>query len=260
MQTSTASVHRAATQGFAQAADQYVRGRPDYPAEALGWLRETVGLGPGKTVLELGAGTGKFTARLRETGAQVIAVEPVPEMRAKLAKDFPDVDARDGTAAAIPLADNSVDAIVCAQAFHWFATKAALAEMHRVLRPGGKLGLIWNARDERVPWMAKLTQIVTAYEGDTPRYHSGAWKTVFPDDGFSPLQEEHFLHSHAGAPEDVILNRFMSVSFIAALPEEEKSNVRAQLAAVIASEADLAGQPVIEVIYRTDAYSTTKKR
>ncbi|RFB81015.1 class I SAM-dependent methyltransferase [Methylovirgula sp. 4M-Z18] len=258
MEKTAFAIHQAAAHGFAQTAEQYARGRPDYPTGVGNWLRDRLGLGPGKIVVDLGAGTGKFTARQRETGAHVIAIEPVPEMRARLVTDFADVEARQGTATSIPLADNSADAIACAQAFHWFATKAALDEIHRVLKPGGKLGLVWNARDERVPWMAKLTEIVNAHEGDAPRYHTGAWKEAFPHDGFGQLHEEQFLHSHTGAPEDVILNRFMSVSFIAALPADEKAHVQAQIAAIIASEPDLAGHDVVDVRYRTNVYWTTK--
>src|SRR5687767_436287 len=135
------SIHATAQSGFDADAARYARGRPDYPAEVTDWLRDSVGLEPGRTVVDLGAGTGKFTRRLLATGARVIAVEPVAGMRAKLSTDLPEVEVVEGSATSIPLADSSVDAIVCAQAFHWFATPEALAEMHRVLTPGGILGL-----------------------------------------------------------------------------------------------------------------------
>ena len=110
-----------------------------------------MGLGSGRRVLDLGAGTGKFTKYLLATGAEVVAVEPVVAMRERLTAAFPRVRALSGQAEAIPLGDATVDAVVCAQAFHWFATPAALAEIVRVLRPGGQLGLIWNVRDETAP-------------------------------------------------------------------------------------------------------------
>jgi len=153
-------VHRTADAGFTRGADTYVPGRPDFPHAALTWLREDLGLHPGKTSLDLGAGTGKFTRLLVETGAEVKAVEPVSAMRDRLQRDLPGVTALPGTAQHIPLPDSSTDAVVCAQAFHWFASAEALAEIHRVLKPGGVLGLIWNVRDQSVDWAADLTQIM----------------------------------------------------------------------------------------------------
>ena len=258
MNNPTGTIHHSAIDGYAVTADNYVRGRPDYPPAILDWLRDELGLGPGRTVLDLGAGTGKFTPRLIATGASVIAVEPVAEMLAKLSAALPQVQALAGTADAIPLPDASVDVVVCAQAFHWFATRAALAEIRRVLKPGGKLGLIWNMRDARVPWVARLDAIVNQVEGDTPRYYTGAWRSVFPFDGLGPFNEQHFSIGHTGAPEDVIVNRVRSTSFVAALAPEERAKIEAQLQALIATEPDLAGKTVVTVPYETAAFSITK--
>ncbi|WP_315836634.1 class I SAM-dependent methyltransferase [Bradyrhizobium prioriisuperbiae] len=258
MSTTTSAIHHSASDGFAAKADEYARGRPDYPADVLNWLQQRLGLGTGKTVVDLGAGTGKFTAYLAKTGAHVIAVEPVTQMREKLSHTLPEVEALSGTAEAIPLPDASVDAVTCAQAFHWFATSAALTEIHRVLKPGGKLGLIWNVRDESVAWIAKLTRIINQHEGDAPRYASGAWKKVFPHAGFGPLHEDIFPHGHTGTPEDVIINRVRSTSFIAALPADQEANVVAQLRDLIASEPTLAGKPELTVPYTTSAFSAEK--
>jgi len=160
---SDSTLHHAAAEGYAQGADTYVRGRPDYPPQVSAWLTDTLGLQPGQTVLEVGAGTGKFTPRLLQTGARVIVLEPVQAMLAKLSKAHPEVEAHQGTVQAIPLADASVDVVVCAQAFHWFANHEALAEIHRVLKPGGRLGLIWNLRDASVPWVAELDALVNQW-------------------------------------------------------------------------------------------------
>lgn len=251
-------IHRAASDGFAAKADHYARGRPDYPVEIVTWLGERLGLGAGKTVLDVGAGTGKFTTYLVQTGAHVIAVEPVRQMRDKLKSALPGVETHPGTAEKIPLPDASIDALTCAQAFHWFAGHAALAEFHRVLKPRGKLALIWNVRDESVPWIAVLTRIITPHEGDTPRYYTGAWKRAFPFDGFGPLREDRFQHGHTGSPEDVIINRVRSTSFIAALPADEEARVVAQLHALIASEPALNGKVEVTVPYATSAFWAKK--
>lgn len=248
------AIHHAAADGYQQAADTYVRGRPDYPPALEPWLRETLGLGPGRVVVDLGAGTGKFTGRLLATGAQVIAVEPVEPMRARLAAAQPEAQVLEGSAEALPLKDASVDVLVCAQAFHWFAHRAALEEIHRVLKPGGKLALVWNLRDARVPWVARLDAIVNALQADTPRYYTGAWRQAFPHPGFGPLQEQHFTQSHSGTPEDVIFNRVRSTSFIAALPQAEREAVDRQIAALIDSEPQLRGKAQVTVPYTTAAF------
>lgn len=252
------AVHAAAATGFEAAADAYARGRPDYPAALDEWLRGTLGLAPGKSVVDLGAGTGKFTPKLIATGASVTAIEPVTAMRARLAHDLPNVTALDGTATAIPLPDTSADAVICAQAFHWFATREALAEIHRVLKPGGTLGLVWNMRDLTVPWVARVEAIIAPYEGDTPRFTSGAWRRMFPARGFSSLEKVSFPHGHTGPAEAVIVDRQLSVSFIASLPPAERETIAARLRYLIADEPELAGRAEVTFPYVTHAYATRK--
>ena len=247
-------VHDAASTGFTANAAGYARGRPDYPAALDAWLRDAVGLRPGTTVVDLGAGTGKFIRRLQSTGATIVAVEPVDAMRARLAADFPAVDARAGTADAMPLGDASAQAVVCAQAFHWFATPSAVAEIARVLQPGGTLALVWNVRDESVPWVRALTEIIQPHEGDVPRYLKGDWRRVFPAPGFGPLQETVFEHAHVGTAVQVIVDRFLSVSFIAALPASERADVERRLRALIDADPALAGGKTIALPYRTAAF------
>jgi len=115
-------LHLTAANGFTAGAGAYAAGRPEYPAELDGWLRDALGLAPGKAALDLGAGTGKFTARLIATGASVTAVEPLAAMRAEFRRAWPTIRVLEGSAEAIPMPDASVDAVACAQAFHWFAT------------------------------------------------------------------------------------------------------------------------------------------
>lgn len=247
-------VHPAAARGFGQGADTYVRGRPGFPPAALDWLRDDLGLHAGKMAVELGAGTGKFTKLLVETAATIVAIEPVAAMRERLVRDLPGVTALDGLAQRIPLPDASADAVVCAQAFHWFATAESLAEIHRVLKPGGPLGLIWNVRDQSTGWVAELTRIMTPYEGDAPRYDHGEWRQVFPATGFGPLSERSFPHRHVGSPEQVIVERVASVSFIAALEENSRSAVLDEVRALIAATPELTGRASVAMPYVTRAY------
>ena len=247
-------VHVAAQQGFTKEAQAYARGRPDYPAAVADWLKEALGLEAGRTVADVGAGTGKFTRWLGGTGADVIAVEPVDAMRRQIEAEQPAVRALAGTAQEMPLPDASLDALVCAQAFHWFATPAVLDEFQRVLKAGATLGLIWNVRDESVDWVARLTEIVTPHEGDAPRFYKGDWRTPFPHPGFGPLVETRFGYEHVGTPQQVIVDRFMSVSFIAALPPSDNAAVRASLEALIATHPALCGRETVRFPYQTVAF------
>ncbi len=251
-------IHRSAASGFAKGAATYVTGRPDYPPAVEEWLRGELALRDGKTVLDLGAGTGKFVPRLRATGATIIAVEPVAAMLAQLIERNPGITAKEGSAEHIPLADSSADAVVCAQAFHWFARREALAEIHRVLKPGGVLGLIWNVRDERVAWVAALSEIMKPHEGSTPRHHTQEWRRLFPAEGFGPLREWRFPNGHSGAPEQVIVDRVLSTSFIAALSPAEQERIAAEVRALISTSADLAGKSEVTFPYETRAYRCTK--
>jgi SAM-dependent methyltransferase len=253
-----APVHHAAQQGFSRDAAIYSRGRPDYPIELLDWLRQTLHLAPGRSAVDLGAGTGKFTQLLLRTGASVVAVEPLAAMRAQLLQNVPGVMALAASAQSMPLADSSVDVVVCAQAFHWFANPAALREIARVLRPGGKLGLVWNVRDESCGWVAAISRIVAPYQGDTPRFHGGEWRRLFPDELFSELQESVLSYQHVGSARQVILDRMLSVSFIAALPDAERARVATQLEALIASEPQLKDRAEIAFPYLTRAYCSTR--
>ena len=145
--------------GFATGAGAYERGRPDYPAAAVDRIVDEAGLAPGRTVLDLAAGTGKLTRALVPTGAAVLAVEPSADMRSIFRQAVPGVPVVGGTAEAVPLADATVDAVVVAQAFHWFRPQVALGEMARVLVGGGTLALVWNERDGSDPVMAELGRL-----------------------------------------------------------------------------------------------------
>jgi SAM-dependent methyltransferase len=252
-------MHETAARGFSREAQAYVRGRPEYPVALDQWLRDELKLDETRTVIELGAGTGKFTRRLLTTGANIIAVEPVPEMLAQLTQAVPSVAARSGTAEKIPVNNGAADAVVCAQCFHWFANTGALREMHRVLRPGGWLGLIWNVRDESSDWGAAMTAIMAPYEGDAPRYSSGEWRKLFPAEGFGPLREQRYPNGHTGSPQQVIVDRVLSTSFIAALDRPQQHIVAARLRELIATSPSLQGREEVTVPYETLAVSCRRR-
>jgi SAM-dependent methyltransferase len=252
-------VHPAAARGFADGAGTYQRGRPDYPRQLLTWLREALFLEAGKTVVDLGAGTGKFTRLLIETGADILAVEPVDEMRAELTAALPGVRSASGTAQAIPAADESMDAVLCAQSFHWFASLEALADIHRVLRPGGRLGLVWNVRDERVDWVAAIAKILAPYEGDAPRHRTGGWRQAFDGTYFTDLVETQIGYAPEGPIREVVVDRFLSVSFIAALAADERAKITEQLESLMATHPELAGRQTMAMPYQTRAFQCVRK-
>lgn len=153
---------RRAARSFARAPDTYDRGRPDYPPEAVAWLVEA----PRQQVLELGAGTGKLTGAVARAGHKILATDPSAELLAVLRAHLPRAATAVGTAEAIPVITRSVDVVLAAQAFHWFDPQPALREAARVLRVGGTLGLVWNHRDERIPWVRRLGSIIGSVPAD----------------------------------------------------------------------------------------------
>jgi ubiquinone/menaquinone biosynthesis C-methylase UbiE len=246
-------VHHAAARGFDLQADAYERGRPGYPAEAIAFVIETLRIGPGATVVDLAAGTGKLTRELVPTGAGLIAIEPVPGMREVLSRSLPDVRVADGTAESLPLDDASVDGVVVAQAFHWFDGPRALAELARVLRTGGRLAVLFNVRDERDPVQAALERIWEPFRGDTPTHRTGAWQRAFePADPFTPLVHRAFPNEQR-VSADQLVDRVVSVSFIATLDETQRAAVEAEVRTMLADEAEVA------LPYRTDVFWTERR-
>jgi SAM-dependent methyltransferase len=238
-------IHRAAATGFSRAAAEYERGRPGYPAAAL----EPLALSPDLVVLDLAAGTGKLTRMLVESGATVIAVEPVAEMRAELPAS---VEVLDGTAERIPLADGSVDLVTVAQAFHWFDGDAALAEIHRVLRPGGRLALVWNRRVEDAPVNVAIDAIVDPFRAGAPTHRGEGWRAAFDRTPlFGPL-EEHIFENEQVLDADGMADRIGSISFIASLPDEDRARVLADARALA------TGGPV-SVPYRTEVHASARR-
>jgi SAM-dependent methyltransferase len=164
------SIHPSAGRGFAAAVESTIEPGLTIHARRVVWLTRELRIGASNTVFDLGAGTGKLTRPLAEAGATVIAVEPVAEMRAHLSETTHGVEILDGRAEASRLPDCSADAVTAGQASTGFAPTIALVEMHRVLRPDGRLGLIWNVRDIEQPLQASLDAIVSPHERHTPAH------------------------------------------------------------------------------------------
>jgi SAM-dependent methyltransferase len=249
-----AGVHHSAATGFQAGADAYERGRPGFPDDAMVALARECGIEPGRRVVDLAAGTGKLTRQLMPFGAELIAVEPVESMRRVFAERLPDVPVLDGTAEALPFEDGSVDAVVASQAFHWFDPAAAPREIHRALVPFGALGLVWNVRGESVPWVARVTELMESYRGDTPSFRTGNWRKGLEDGGlFTPLRLLEFLYEQV-MTVDGLVDRVLSVSFMAALPEGERTEVAARVRRLVADEPDLRGRETFPLPYRTDVF------
>jgi SAM-dependent methyltransferase len=253
-------IHEAAARGFEAAVERYERGRPGYPDDAVSYLVRELEVAPGRDLVELGAGTGKLTELLALTGANVTAIEPIEAMRDALRRNCPTVTVLDGTAEEIPVAGASADAVVAAQAFHWFDADRALAEVARVLRPDGRLGLIWNARDEASDWSERLTAIFDRLAGDGPRYRDMRWRDAFTrTDAFGPLHHQVAYHVHEVTREG-FLDRVLSVSYVASAPAAERDRVVAEVASMLETDPELAGRDRIVMPYRTDVFWTQRRR
>lgn len=241
-------INEIAAAGFGAAADTYERGRPSYPDGVIELFRDQLGVGPASTVVDLGAGTGKLTRLLVATGATVVAVEPVEAMRAQLVALLPEVEAVDGTAESIPLPDGSCGAVTVAQAFHWFEPAPALEEIARVLEPGGGLGLVWNERDESVPWVAELSGLLN-WGVQRPYRRDQDWSAVVAaSDRFTPLQHRQLSYQQE-LDAETLVERALSTSYIAARPAAENVRLAEDIRALVAGFP-----PRFELPYLTDVH------
>ncbi len=260
------TVHHAAGVGYQRAAGVYERSRPSYPLAALAALADALPLEAGRTVVDLGAGTGKFTRLLALTGAEVLAVEPVREMRETLAELLPGVAVTAGTAEATGLPDGCADAVVAAQSWHWFDERAALAEVERLLRPGGALALVWNTYDTSVPWVRDFQDIyfrlaprdlpsppLTSALGDAGP--GGGWRKAFEARaaGWGEVSERHWPNPYTTTVAAVV-ERMVSSSHIAVLDADAQARVRAEVEAVLGAHDATRVSGAIEMPYTTDVY------
>jgi SAM-dependent methyltransferase len=225
---------------FDSAAEAYQRGRPPYPFSAVEWTVPR----DARRVLDLGAGTGKFTKLLVDAHLDVVAVEPSASMRDQLAAVVPQAAVFDGSAEQIPLPDASVDAVVVAQAWHWVDSRLALPEVARVLRPRGTLSLVWNIRDHSEPWVAMLDNILhqhTRQEIDTE-----------PDlgDPFDHLERTEIRWRHTLSRSD-LLDMVTSRSYVIVLPEQQQQELLASIEELLDTHPDLKGRDELHLPYVT---------
>lgn len=223
-----ADIHPSA-RGFDRVVDAYERARPDYPSEAIALIVERAGIVEGTPVLDLAAGTGKLARPLAAAGARIVAVDPSAPMLERLRATLPEAETHVAAAERLPLADSSVAAVGVGQAFHWFDAERALSEIHRVLRSGGLLALIWNTRDQTDPLQQELTKIFAPFEGDTPRHRgTGSADELARSSLFGEL-EAHDFPLRQELDEGGLVARVLSVSFVAEAGEAARARVGARV-------------------------------
>lgn len=232
---------------FADVAGAYERGRPGYPEEAVRWL---TGDEP-CDVVDLGAGTGKLTRALVSLGHRVTAIEPLPEMLELLPEAAPGAGAILGNAEVIPLPDEFADVVTSAQAFHWFDHAVALPEIARVLRAGGRLALVWNTRDERAPWVRRLSELIgsegtSAMDVDDPIDESGLFRSV----------ETAEFHIEQRLDRETLLDLVLSRSYCAKLPPAEREPI---LSAVAALYDEIATDDGVRLPYVTECFRAQRR-
>ncbi len=243
---------------FGPVAATYDRVRPGYPPDGVSWLLEeagatTIARAGRRRVLDLGAGTGALTRDLVARGLDVVAVEPDPNMRAVLEARVSRADVRAGSAEELPLDDGDVDVVIGAQMWHWVDTGRATAEVARVLRHGGTFALLWNLRDERVPWMAELGSV---FGGEDVHRHA-ANVALPPGSPFTATAARDFRWSQELAPTDVV-DLVATRSHVQVLPDAERSEVLARVGDFVASHPAVAGRGRIVLPYVTSCWRATR--
>ena len=205
-------------------------------------------------IADLGCGTGKFTRLLTTTGASVVGIEPLAPMAATFRSLCPGVPIVAGTAESIPLQPSTCNVVACASAFHWFNHDLALPEIHRVLKPGGRLGVIWNRRDRLEGWAAEFWAITEQYRGDTPGYRTGVWREALErSPRFGPIAEHWFDHvQHVDLPG--LLARVRSASFIEILPINEREAVMDRVRGFVESHEATRGHDFFDLPYHSVVY------
>ena len=238
---------------FGAAADAYERGRPPYPQEAVDWLLQDTGC----RVLDLGAGTGKLTRQLTARGLRVTAVEPSAGMREQLTAAVPQARALAGTAESLPLPDAVMDAVVVAQAWHWVDTRRAVPEAARVLAPGGVLALVWNVRDEREEWTARLGRLLHP-NGAPPTHGVGVAALAQRPDLFEAVETFTVQWRHELSREELI-DLVSSRSYVITMPAAERAALLAEVAELAARHPAPKANGRITLPYLTRCYRARRR-
>lgn len=252
----TQNIHPTAQDAFDKNAQSYQQARPDYPPEIIPWLIQNFQIDNLTTAIDLGAGTGKFTRVLTHTDAHILAIEPVDDMAKQFMHIHPNIELIRAFSHAMPLKSQSVDLVMSAQAFHWFAHINTLQEIHRILKPNGHLGLIWNYRDNSHAWVQEISNFIATFEGNTPRFHHFNWKEVFNHQNlFKAVYEKRFSYIHRGTVEKVVCQRLLSTSFISTLTNTEKKEIQDHLERIIYQFLKKSPKDQINFPYHTYAYT-----
>lgn len=238
---------------FGGVAEVYERSRPGYPRAAVDWL---LGTAP-RRVLDLGAGTGKLSRELVGAGHEVVAVEPSEGMRAAMRAALPGVRLLAGSAEDVPLPDADVDAVVAGQAYHWFDPSRAHAEMARVLRPDGVVGLLWNLRDEAVAWVAALTDVLGDEAGDTSRR---VGEDLVPSLGpaFTAVERTE-LRQVVALSLDRLVELVSCRSYVITLPRTERDALLERVRELVRTHPQTAGRATVDLPYVTVCYRARRR-
>jgi len=232
---------------FGAQADVYDRARPEYPPAAVTWMLSAGAL----DVADVGAGTGKLTSGLVAEGRTVTAIDPDAQMLARLSTRLPGIRTLVGTGENLPLPDASMDAVVFGQAWHWVDPPRASAEVARVLRPGGTLGLIWNIRDDAEPWVHELTTVMHASDAENLIAAGGP----VVGEPFGALEYETFRWT-ASFTVDSLVELAASRSYIITATPERRDEVLAGVRSLGTRAADAEGR--VSMPYVTHAYRVAR--